>query len=236
MYKNMKNRFTPFFIHVLSVGAVALLCQNAQSQYLAYEDTATYSGNNFNFDQGAGGAVEAGNEIVLAGSATSDWITQFQVQIDFTGTGTPIGSVDLSFYQNNGAIYPSGAGANGYASPGTLLYDAGATALTAFTTGGGETLTYTVPSVLVPKDFTYIVTFNGLTATETAGLSIYGAAQIGDNYHDAWVNTGSGYVLQTATGTEPALEFGATASVPEPSTIALGVMGACAFLARRRKS
>lgn len=230
----MKNRFTPFFIHVLGVGAVALLCQNAQSQYLVYDNTGAYSGFNFNYDQGSSSAQEAGNEIVLAGSAAFDSINQFQVQIDFTGTGTvtPGASVDLSFYQNNGPLY------NGYSGPGTLLWDAGATALTSFTTGGGETLTYTVPNAVVPRDFTYIVTFNGLVSGETAGLSLYtgGTTGIGDNYKDAWVNTGSGFVLQTATGTEQALEFGATASVPEPSTIALGVMGACAFLARRRKN
>ncbi len=225
----MKNRFTPYLIHVLSVGAVALLCQNAQSQSLVYSDTATYSGDNFNFDSGQAGTVYAGNEIVLA--AANDVITQFQVQIDFTGTGTPTGTVDVSFYNNNGAAF------NGYATPGSTIWDSGSSSLSAFSTGGGETLTYTVPSVTVPKDFTYVVSFNGLTSTEVGGLSIYGNTTVGQNYNDAWVNTGSGWTLQKATGTAPAPQFGATlTAIPEPSTIALGVMGACAFLARRRKA
>ena len=232
MHKNMKNRFTPLFIHVLSVGAVAFLCQNAQSQsFTVYNDSAVYSHANFNFDSGSASSDSAGQEIVLGNVGANATITQFQVQIDFTGTGTPTGSVDVGFYQNNGALF------NGYASPGTQLWDAGSTPLTAFTTGGGSTLTYTVPNIVVPKDFTYIVTFNGLTSTEAAGLSIYGTASTGLNYHDAWVDTGTGYVLQEAIGSEPTLEFGATMSgVPEPSTVVLGVMGACAFLARRRKN
>jgi hypothetical protein len=227
----MKNRFTPYIIHVLSVGAVALLCQNAKRQSLVYSDTAAYSGDNFNFDVGLSGAASAGNEIVLA--AANDVISQFQVQIDFTGTGTPTGTVDVGFYNNTGAAF------NGYATPAaTAIWDAGATSLSAFSTGGGETLTYTLPAnTVVPKDFTFVVTFNGLTSTEVGGLSIYGNTTVGQNYNDAWVNTGSGWTLQKAGTGSPAPQFGATlTAIPEPSTIALGVMGACAFLARRRKS
>jgi hypothetical protein len=228
----MKNRFTPVFINAVAVGAVALLSQNAQSQGVVYSDTSTYEGANFNFDNGLSGSASAGQEVVLPGALGFDEIGQFQVQIDFTGTGTPTGSVDVGFYAPTGTAY------NGYPGPAaTALWDAGATALTAFTTGGGETLTYTVPSITVPKDFIWVVTFSGLTSTEVGGLSIYGTASVGENYHSAWVNTGSGYVLQEATGGEPALEFGSTlTNIPEPSTIALGVMGACGFLARRRKS
>jgi hypothetical protein len=231
MHNNMKNRFTPFLIHAAGVGALALLCQTAQSQITAYSDTSTYEGANFNFANGAGG--EAGQEIVLAGTLTSLDLTAFQVNIDFTGTGTPTGTVDVSLYQNNGALY------NGYASPGSLISDLGSASLSSFTTGSGALVGYNGLNIIVPKDFTYIVTFSGLTATENAGLAIYGTASVGQNYHDAWVNTASGYQLQVATGSLPTLEFGATVSttaIPEPSTIALGVMGACGFLARRRRN
>jgi len=227
----MKNRFTPFFIHAVGIGAVALLCQNAQSQVTAYSDTATYEGANFNFANGAGG--QAGQEIVLAGTLATEVITAFQVNIDFTGTGTPAGTVDVSLYQNNGALY------NGYSSPGSLIADLGSSSLSAFTTGSGALVGYSGLSVAVPRDFTYIVTFTGLTGTENAGLAIYGTTTVGQNYHDSWVNGSTGYTLEVATGSLPTLEFGATVSttnIPEPSTIALGVMGACAFLARRRKN
>jgi hypothetical protein len=227
----MKNRFTQLFISALGVSAVALLCQNAQSQgFTDYQDTASYSGANFNFDSGGAGSEEIGQEIVLGSSAAAT-VTGFSVQFDFTGTGTPTGTVDVGLYNNNGTAF------NGYFAPGTEISDLGSTSLSSFTSGAGSTLNYTGLNIAVPNDFTYVVTFTGLTPTETAGLSIYGATTVGANYHDAWVNTGSGYVLQQAQSGFPALEFGATVTtVPEPGTIALGVMGACAFIARRRKS
>jgi hypothetical protein len=233
MHKNMKNRFTPYFVSALSVGAVALLCQNAQSQSLVYSDTATYTGDNFNFDTGQTGLESAGNEIVLA--AANDVITSFSVQIDFTGSGTPTGTVDVQFLQNTGNPY------NGYATPNAggagVIWDSTYSTLGSFSSAAGEVLTYSLPNVTVPKDFTFVVNFDGLTSTEVAGLSIYGNTTVGANYNDAWVNTGSGWELQKATGSDPAPQFGASlTAIPEPSTIALGVMGACAFLARRRKS
>jgi hypothetical protein len=228
----MKNRFTLSFIQALAVAAVAALAQNAQSQTTLYDNTETYSGAAFNYASGAG-TFMAGNEVVLAGAATSDTITQFQVQYDFTGTGTAAATVDASFYANTGATY------NGYATPAaTTLWDAGNFTLTSFTTGAGNTLTYTVPSTVVPKDFTWIVTFSGLASGQSAGLSLYGPAATGENYHDAWINSGTGWSLVQASGSNPALEFGAKLTgtgVPEPSTIAMGVMGACAFLVRRFK-
>jgi hypothetical protein len=226
----MKNRFTLSFIQALAVAAIVALAQSAHSQSTLYDNTATYSGAAFNYST-VGGTVSAGNEVVLAGASPSDTITQFQVQYDFTGSGTPAATVDASFYANTGAAF------NGYATPAaTTLWDAGNFTLTSFTTGAGNTLTYTVPSTVVPKDFTWVVTFSGLAAGQQAGLSLYGPAATGLNYHDAWINSGTGWSLVQASGSNPALEFGAKISgVPEPSTIAMGVMGACAFLVRRFK-
>ena len=229
----MKNRFTPVFVSALSVGAVALVGQSALAQTTLYDNTSTaYSGANFNFDSGGAGAVSAGNEVVLTGGSGGVYtVSQFAVQIDFTGTGTPTGNVDVQFLQNDGPAF------NGYATPNTVLWDAGATSLTSFSTGGGEVLTYTVPNISVPQDFTYVVSFSGLTSTEVAGLSIYGAPTIGVDHNDAWVNNGS-WTLEQAGAGQPSPQFGAQITgtvVPEPSTIALGLMGACGFLARFRK-
>lgn len=228
----MKNRFTPFFAQALAVGAVAVLSQSAQSQTTLYDNTSTYSGDAFNYST-VGGTVSAGNEVVLNGTFPSYAISTFQVQYDFTGSGTAAAIVDASFYANTGTAF------NGYPGPAaTSLWDAGNFTLTSFTTGAGNTLTYTVPGTVVPKDFTWVVTFSGLAAGQSAGLSLYGPAATGQNYHDAWINSGTGWSLVQASGSNPALEFGAKLTgtgVPEPSTIAMGVMGACAFLVRRFK-
>jgi hypothetical protein len=132
-----------------------------------------------------------------------------------------------------------------------MLYSSGFTTLTAFTPASGQTLTYN-PDVTVPADFTWTLVFSGVPSGDSAGLSIFNSSTknvsgiptpaIGGNYNDAWVNSGSfsspsWSLIQSASPNNPGLQFGAlVTAVPEPSTIALGVIGACSFLARRRKS
>src|ERR1022692_1290357 len=107
----------------LVIGAVALTAQNAQSQLYDNGTASTYNGN-FNYNNS-----QAGNEIILAGSATSEFVSGFTVQFDLvSNVGDPLAGslagteqVDLRFYKNDGApVLPSGANA-----PGSLLYDSG---------------------------------------------------------------------------------------------------------------
>jgi hypothetical protein len=234
----MKTQGTILLLHGLAVGAVVLLAQNAQSQTTVYNNTAGYNAN-FNYNNAA-----AGNEVVLAGSAPSDYISSFAVQFDLINSGAsplagaPTGNeeVKLDFYVNDGGLV------SGYPSPGTPIWSSdfstmSTIGLTSFTEG--STLTYN-PDISVPKDFTWIVTFENVPAGETAGLGLFsepGGPSVGGNYDDAWINTGSGWALDVASTGNPPMQFGAmVVAVPEPGTIVLGLMGACAFLARRRKS
>ena len=162
LIKNMQLIYA-LFAQALAVGAVAVLSQSAQSQTTLYDNTSTYSGDNFNYST-VGGTVSAGNEVVLNGTFPSYAINTFQVQYDFTGTGTAAAVVDASFYANTGTAF------NGYPGPAaTSLRDAGNFTLTSFTTGAGNTFTYTVPGTVVPKDFTWVVTFSGLASGQSAG-------------------------------------------------------------------
>ena len=190
-------------------------------------------------------ATQVGNEIVLGNGVSSYDITSFAFQFFLTGTtfsGTP--TVTLNFYLNN-----SPNTFNGNPDPGTKVYSSTYTA-TAFTAASGATLTFN-PNVTVPADFTWTVTFSGVPSGDSAGLSIFNSStvngsgvpipSVGGNYNDAWVNSGSGWSLiqSSPNPNSPGLQFGAIAqssSVPEPSTIVLGVLGACGFIARRRKS
>jgi hypothetical protein len=231
MHHIMNKPFTPFFLRALAVGAVVLLAQNAHSQGVVYNNTTTYQNANFDFGSG----ISVGNEVVLAGTATSDTISSFSFQFDLTGTAAFTGSedVDVVFYQNNGSLV------NSAASPSTVLWNSGTSTLaslglTAYTTG--SSLTYSVPDVTVPQDFTWTVTFSSFQAGDQAGLALYGPATVGENYADAWVETGGVWALDVASGSNPALKFGAEiTAVPEPGTIALGLMGVSAFLVSRRK-
>ncbi len=241
----MKTRLATILLEATGIGTALFIAQSAHCQTLVYANDTTYQNATFNFNNGAGFG-EAGNEVVLAGGSAGDtstfsyYITQAAVQFALTGTGTPTGSeqVELNFYENNGPIVYSY-----YNTPSSLIWSSGFSTLSSLglsTFTDGSSLTYT-PNVLVPADFTWTLVFQNLSPSESAGLALYSPATVGANFGDAWENVGTAntpvWDLVSAGSGDPALTFGATLSVPEPSTIALGVMGGCAILARlRRKS
>jgi len=207
-----------------AISAAAFIAQNAFSQVL-YNNSTTYNG-----DYIVNG--ETGNEVVLAGSASSDVISGITLQYDLLnadggmgGTPNPTDSVDVRFYANTGAIV------DGYASPAaTPLYDSGAILLsalgvTAYTEGA--TLIDTGLNVTVPQDFTWTLTFGGLGGDE-GSLGLFSSPSVGSNYGDAWVNSGDGWALVVAGDPPPALEFGAeitgTAVVPDSSSLSFSVL------------
>jgi hypothetical protein len=241
----MKNRTFPLLLQGLAVGVAAFLAQDARSQSTLYDNATTTQMGNFNY-----GNAEYGNEVVLAGGP-NDNITTFEVQLDLLNSsdgtaGTPAGgeNVTVNFYNMTGGA--SSTPASVFYSFSSSLASLG---LSSFTQGSTLTLN---PNVIVPQDFTWTVTFSGIPGTETAGLGIFNGTpngsgtpipNVGNNYNDAWLNTGGTWSThQTSPNVNsPGLQFGALiqgtpTNVPEPSTIALGVIGACAFLARRRKS
>jgi len=222
MNKSIKN-----LAQLAAAGALAVLAQNAQSSIL-YNNTSGNQGVNFNY------SGQAGNEVVLAGSATHDLVTGLSFQYDLSGTGTASADMVLNLWANNGPLV------SGYPSPGTLLYSTTPFALTSFTTG--STISYGPADfggtgVVVPKDFTWTVSFTGLTAGEAAGLSLYSPPTVGANFGDAWMNSGSGWGLNVAVTGAP-LEFGAEITgnaVPDSSSLpisALAVMAGFAWMKR----
>lgn len=218
----MKKRTIQLLTSILIVGGVALVAQNAQSQVVVYDNgTASSYYGNYNFNNAA-----AGNEIILANSGNT-YISEFQFQFDLVNSnsatplaGAPTGNeeVDLTFYQNNGPV------TNGYASPGTEIYDSGfyslgAIGLNSFTLGTNSIYN---PDVSVPQDFTWAVTFSNVPPSESAGLALRSLPTTGTAYGDVWENDGAGWHLNTDNSdVEGNLDLGAEAEtptvVPEPS-------------------
>jgi hypothetical protein len=253
----MKNRITFLFLQGLAAGVVAVLAQDVQGQVI-YDNTGTTSSTTTQQGNYTFGTPQAGNEIVVGNGVSKYDITSFAVQFFLTPnvSGTPFSgspTVTLNLYYNTGPDF----GATTYAEPGTSFYSSTFTA-TAFTPTSGQVLTFTPNVVAQDPDFTWTLTFNNVPAGDSYGLSIFNNSQVnthgvpvpatGANYNDAWVNSGtpsspSWSLVQSTTGSNPpntpGLQFGALVDgsvVPEPSTIALGILGACGFLARRRKS
>ena len=228
-------------------GALAVLAQNAHGQIL-YNDTTTSLTKNFNFDN-----AEAGNQIILAGGSgpsTTYNITDFTFGYDFDGpntTSTTGVTADVKFYANDSATKVAG-----YSAPGTVLFDSGPFKLGGYTgpvgsdagspgnfnlaqLTAGNLVNLTGP---VPQDFTWTITFAGLGAGQSAGELEYAPPTTGTNFADAWVNTGSGWTLQTAS-TPPggSLQFyaevqGTVASsgVPDASCLPVSALAVAAGL------
>jgi hypothetical protein len=219
----MKKPLT-ILVRAAAGALLAFLAQNAQSNVL-YNDIINTQNGNFN----NGNATE-GNEVTLAGAATGDLITSFAFQADYIGSLlTPAATFSLSFYKNNGPLF------SGYASPGTLIWTSGPFSFGGYTPATGSSISFAQADlgggVLVPQDFTWVVTFAGLQGGENAGLSLYSPATVGENYNDAWVNNGSGWVLDVATVGNPPLDFGAEIGgtpVPDSSCLSISVMAVLA--------
>jgi len=208
--------------------AIVLVAQSARSQWIftgnAYQNSTTSFDANYNFANGPG-TTQAGNEVVLAGTAPMGFISSFAFQYDFTGHGSKNATAVLTFYANNGT--PTAATA-GYYPPGQPLFTSAPESLGNFTPGA--TMNFGLADlgggVEVPQDFTWTVTFSGLSAGQCAGLALYGqttvpdvnTATVGANYGDAWENLSGSWDLISGVGPYPAT-FGAVINVPDSSSL-----------------
>lgn len=183
---------------------------------------------------------EFGDEIKLAANTTLDHtISQFKLEYYLNQSISYNETIKVSIYANDGTG----------SAPGTLLWSSGTisiTSPTSATSTGYQTITFTDltttdgAALVVPTSFTYTVSFGGIdsTAGEGAGLILRDQPTVGENYDDYWVKTEDGWHTQVIDGTP--VVFGAQVqSVPEPSVIQLGALGALSLLgslALRRRS
>jgi hypothetical protein len=187
------------------------------------------------------GTLEIGDEIILAGSAR--YLTNFSFEFFATN---PVShslsgslSAEVRFYTTNGPAF------NGYNSPGALpFYDSGVFSIgqtvrstAIFTIGTGD-----LPStgLFIPdSDIVWSVQFFGMGANDTAGVDLYNPPTVGAEYPDYWQNNGGSWALMT-NSISSQMNFGATFDasvnpVPEPSAIALFMLGGAGLLAFARK-
>jgi hypothetical protein len=217
---------------------------SAMADALLYDDSETQVNGGTRFSPQIGGTeYEVGNQVTLGVSgAIGPYITQFSFEYYAVGgagqafSGAP--TVDVRFYLNDGPTY------QGYATPGTLLWDSGT--FGGITPTPRDTLTYSVadddfPSggVLVPNSFTWTVTFAGLGSGDDLGLDLYAPPAVGHVLTSYWINDGW-QLLVDNSGTP--IDFGSQffGIVPEPGQVAgmavVGaILGAAGFRAWRRK-
>lgn len=183
------------------------------------------------------GLVEVGDEIDFAG--TERWVTQFNFQYYGTNHNTGLFSGNVSvrvrFYANDGTPF------NGYATPGTQLWDSGWYGISATPRNGIDYtvagLDFPATGLLVPNTITWSVQFQGLGSGDEAGVDLFSPAVVGGTHTDFWENNAGSWSLKTnALPVNFAAVFVAEpAAVPEPGTTTLLVLGGLGMLTLLRR-
>jgi hypothetical protein len=145
----------------------------------------------------------------------------------------------VEFYMNNGPAF------NGYATPGTSFYNSDWFPVPAptprstfvFSVAGGDF--NSVPLLLPTSDMTWTVQFQGMGLGDSVGVDLYGPPTVGQTFGDFWQRIGTSWTLMNNSLTPPYASFAAdmmaVAVVPEPSTMALSVLGGLGLLIVARR-
>ena len=220
---------------IIAAAAALALAMTSASAGTIFSTTGTGSqfyGVGTSISNGHRG-YEYGDEIVLPSEGYSFTGLTFDYYSASLG-----GSMNLNIYANDGPVI------SGFASPGTKLLSVPGIGISS----GVNTATFDYTpyvaqygALKLPKDFTVTVSFSGASAAADKGLIIGGAEStvgrphlnVGQSGSDFWQKTGPGsgdWALRSLNSAqEPNFKFTVTANVPEPTTVALGVVGA-AFL------
>jgi hypothetical protein len=199
--------------------SMAALTVTIQAASIAYDNSTTSLGVFY------GTTNEFGDQIKLAGNPLERNITTFKFEYYLAHGASGDERGILRLYDNTGQ----------QGSPGTLLFQSDLFSLRpGYNTMVGDGLNIFAPS----DNITWTVEFSGVTGNEIVGLTFYDPPTVGSSFDDFWEKTGDTWVLKrfSADVDGTISNFGAqVTAVPEPSTIALGLLGAAALLLRRRK-
>ena len=243
MNMTMKNKRSVFSLRLGVLGA-SLFSLSAAAQLTIYDNsvhdlTLRYAPLSI----GGGTLTEVGNQIsVLRTMPNHEYLMGFS--FDFYGIniihpGSFSGTINaqVRFYQNDN----SGSQVNGYNTPWTKFYDSGIFPVGAPT--ARSTIQFLEGADNIPVgglhlpsgEFTWTVQFSGLGLGDDVGLDIYNPPVIGNAFDDLWIYNGTAWQLQTyGVGSNAiAARF---QSVPEPSSLALLVLGGFGVLIAGRRN
>ncbi len=211
----------------LALISATLVCTPAAFASIVYDNSATAT--DLNKYIGAQNGVEFGDEIFLAG--TDRTITEFKFEYFLSANASGNEELQLTFRLNDGtALSPSRK------HPSTQIFQVTTDSTDPneqLETGRSTLVASGISAVLPPgtANFTWSVAFTGIEAGEEAGLMLNSSPKTGSSYADYWqLNNG---VWTTALVDGGAIEGSFAAkvtAVPEPSSLALGAIGAVAFL------
>jgi hypothetical protein len=217
--------------------AVGVLCMSVSAPLRAATMIFNNSVNDLTYRFNPG-TYEVGDEIRLAGSER--YLTYFSFEYWGVNTTHPTyfdGTIQarVQFYQNIGAPY------HGYATPSpTSFFDSGWFSVASPT--ARRTFEFTEESDFSPgglyiptSDMTWSVEFQGMTLADSVGVDIYSPPTAGSDYPDYWQNNGGWTLLTNVVPMDFAARFQANSTVPEPSTLALSLVGGLGILTLARR-
>jgi hypothetical protein len=170
---------------------------------------------------------EIGDEIILAGSER--YLTNFSFEFfgtNLTGTlsygGTP--EARVKFYLNDGATF------NGYSTPSSNFFDSGWFSIgtpTPRSTAVFDTTDFGSGGLFMPvfSNFTWSVQFRSLGANDQVGVDLYDPPVVGADYPDYWENSGGSWLLKTNNAVPVNFAAVFIATVPEPTSAGLLMLG-----------
>jgi hypothetical protein len=82
---------------------------------------------------------------------------------------------------------------------------------------------------------TWSVQFQGMTLADSVGVDIYSPPTAGGDYPDYWQNNGGWTLLTNVVPMDFAARFEANATVPEPATLTLSILGGLGILTLARR-
>ena len=175
-----------------SVGRTLMYDNATNNLYIAFPAPTTNIG-------GTIGTLEIGDEIHLGGPDRLLQQFSFEYWWNNSLTGAPTNNgqvVRLRFYANDGPLF------NGYATPGTVLYDSGDVTLPAAARAvllfeAADLYDPMAPGsvplrVALPDDFTWSVQFGGLAVGDQMGVDLYSPPVVGGSYADYWERQSDG--------------------------------------------
>ena len=204
------------------VSAIALCATVASAQVVAYDNTTS----SLDLFHGEPNGTWFGDEITLAAAGN---ITAFSFET-VASSDIADGTVNLRIYDQLGAG----------GSPGAVLYESGAFAIS-YSAGSNGRQTHEITGLDIDvsgsSSITWAVSFS--TSAGSGNLALYDSPSVGSSFNDFWTSAdGTTWITETFPGGTPVANFGAQVIVPEPTTIALGVIGGLALVGayRRRRA
>jgi hypothetical protein len=213
------------------LSAVLPFCSSAMAQGVIVYDNST---TDLNRIVAATNGVEYGDEITLDPTTTQRTLESFKFEYFLSGNATGNETLQLFLRANDGPVITEpGPGGTTIAahSPGTVLYTSPVLTLQS----GFQTAEATPPanSVTLTGDFTWSVVFQGLNASDVAGLRLYNPPTIGSSFSDFWLmNNGTWNAYSLGSGIPGNFAARVTA-VPEPTTLAYGLLAGLAWFGFR---